>query len=177
VEVVGPPLVGGKVGSLPGSLGLFDEAKFLPKISGAGEGVGSQKGGGGQDGQGLVGDRQTGPCCLALCILQQEDVLWDVRHALVVLAHLNGEQYHIQRMSATGMLAKMIKEGKGCTVTVKSLGIAKVANSRVLHNSLNKDLDAMLSSLIGLVVLDLVFQVVLAQTWLMREASMLIAGS
>jgi hypothetical protein len=49
----------------------------------------------------------------------------------------------------------MVKEGKGCNVGVKGLGNAKVANSRVFHNSLNEDLDAMLSSLISLIVLDL----------------------
>jgi hypothetical protein len=90
--------VGSKVSSLSGSPGLVGRVKFLPKLSGAGEGVGGQKGGGGQDGQGLVRDGQTGPCCLALRILQQEDLLGDVRRTLVVLAHLDGEQYHIQRV-------------------------------------------------------------------------------
>ncbi len=85
-----------KVGSLPGSPGLVGGVKFLPKFRGAGEGVGGQKGGGSQDSQGLVGDRQTGPCCPALCILQQEDVLGDPRCSLVVLAHLDGERYHVQ---------------------------------------------------------------------------------
>jgi hypothetical protein len=96
--VIGPLLVGSKVGSLPSSPGLVGRVKFLPKLSGAGEGVGGQKGGGGQDSQGLVGDRQMGPCCLVLRILQQEDVLGDLRRTLVVLAHLDGEQYHIQRV-------------------------------------------------------------------------------
>ncbi len=90
-EVVGSLLVGSKVGSLPGSPGLVGRVKLLPKLSGAGEGVGSQKGSGGQDSQGVVGDSQTGPCCLVLCILQQEYVLGDVWHTLVVLAHLDGE--------------------------------------------------------------------------------------
>ncbi len=90
--------MGSKVGSLPGSPGLVGGVKFLPKLSGEWEGVGGQKGGGGQDGKGLVGDGQTGPCSLALHVLQQEDVLGDVRHTLIELAHLDGEQYHIQRM-------------------------------------------------------------------------------
>ncbi len=55
-ETVGPLLVRSKVGSLPGSPGLIGRVKFLPNLSGGGEGVGSQKGSGGQDGQGLVGD-------------------------------------------------------------------------------------------------------------------------
>ncbi len=90
-EALGPLLVGSKVGCLPGSPGLIGGVQFLPKLSGAGEGVGGQKGGGGQDGQGLVGDRQMGPSCLLLGVLQQEDVLKDVQHTLVVLAHLDGE--------------------------------------------------------------------------------------
>ncbi len=90
--------MGSKDGCLPGSPGLVGGVHFLPKLSGAGESVGGQKGGGGQDGQGLVGGGQTGPSCLALGILQQEDVLGDVWHTLVVLAHLDGEQYHIQCM-------------------------------------------------------------------------------
>ncbi len=90
-EAVGPLLVGSKVGSLPGSPCLVSGVKLLPKLCGVGEGVGSQKGGGGQDGQGLVSDGQIGPCYLALCILQQEDVLRDVQCTLIVLAHLDGE--------------------------------------------------------------------------------------
>jgi hypothetical protein len=97
-EAVGPLLVGSKVGCFPGSPGLVDRVQLLPKLSYAGEGVGGQKGGEGQDGQGLVGDGQTSPGSLALGILQDEDVLGDVWHTLVVLAHLNGEQYHVQRM-------------------------------------------------------------------------------
>jgi hypothetical protein len=53
------------------------------------------------------------------------------------------------------MLTKMVEEGEGCNVGVKSLGIMKVVNPHVFHNSFNEDLDAMLSGLIGLVVLDL----------------------
>jgi hypothetical protein len=53
------------------------------------------------------------------------------------------------------MLTKMVKEGKGCNIGVEPLGITKVANPRVLHNCINGDLDAMLSGLISLVVLDL----------------------
>ncbi len=56
MEAVGPLLVGSKVGSLSGSPGLVGRVKFLPKLSGAGESVGGQKGSGGQDGQGLVSD-------------------------------------------------------------------------------------------------------------------------
>jgi hypothetical protein len=52
------------------------------------------------------------------------------------------------------MLAKMVKDGKGCNVGVERLGIAKVANPRVIYYPLNKDLDAALSYLVGLVVLD-----------------------
>ncbi len=90
-EAVGPLLVGSKIDCLPGSPGLVDRVQVLPKLSGAGEGVDGQKGSGGQDGQDLVGDGQTGPSCLALGILQQEDVLGDVWRAFVVLAHLDGE--------------------------------------------------------------------------------------
>jgi hypothetical protein len=52
------------------------------------------------------------------------------------------------------MLTKMVEDGDDCNVRVKHLGIAKVANSHVIYNSLNEDLDAMLSGLIGLVVLE-----------------------
>ncbi len=41
-----------------------------------------------------------------------------------------------------------------CNVGVKRLGIAKVTNPRVVYNSLNEDLDAALSGLISLVVLN-----------------------
>ncbi len=90
-EAVDPLLVGSKVGCLPGSPGHVGGVQFLPKLSGTGEGVGGQKGGGGQDGQGLVSDEQMGPNCLALSVLQQEDVIPDVQRALIVLAHLDGE--------------------------------------------------------------------------------------
>ncbi len=69
-EAVGPLLVGSKVGCFQGSLGLVGRVQLLPKLSCAGEGVGSQKGGGGQDGQGLVGDKQTSPSSLAFGNLQ-----------------------------------------------------------------------------------------------------------
>ncbi len=97
-KAVGPLIVGGKIGSFPGSPGLVGGVEFLPKLSGAGEVVGSQMGSGDLNSQGLGGDGQTGPCCLALGVLQQEDVLGDVQHFLKVLAHLDGEQYHIQCM-------------------------------------------------------------------------------
>ncbi len=64
-------------GVVGGQLMLVGRVEFLPKFSGAGEGVSSQEDGEGQDGQCLVGDRQTSPCCLALCILQLENVLKD----------------------------------------------------------------------------------------------------
>ncbi len=69
-EAVGPLLVGSKVGCLSGSPGLVGRVQLLPKLSCAGEGVGSQMGGGGQDGQGLVGDGQTSPISLALGVFQ-----------------------------------------------------------------------------------------------------------
>ncbi len=90
-EAVGPLLVGSKVGCLPGSPGLIGRVQLLPKLSCVGESVSGQKGFGGQDGQSLVGDRQTSPSSLALGIFQKEDVLRDVRRTLVLLAHLNGE--------------------------------------------------------------------------------------
>ncbi len=49
METVGPLLVGSKVGCLPGSPGLVGRVQLPPKLSCAGEGVGGQKGGGGQD--------------------------------------------------------------------------------------------------------------------------------
>ncbi len=49
-EAIGPLLVGSKVGCLPGSPGLVGRVQLLPKLSGAGEGVGGQQGGGGQNG-------------------------------------------------------------------------------------------------------------------------------
>ncbi len=68
-EAVGPLLVGSKVGCLPGSPGLVGRVQLIPKLSGAEEGVGGQKGGGGH-GQSLVCDRQTSPRSLVLGILQ-----------------------------------------------------------------------------------------------------------
>ncbi len=97
-EAVGPLLVGSKEGCLPCSPGFVGRVQLLPKLSGRGEGVSGQKGGGGSDGQGLVGDRQTSPSSLSLGILQEEDLLGDVWHTLVVLAHLNDEQYHVQQV-------------------------------------------------------------------------------
>ncbi len=55
-------------------------------------------------------------------------------------------------MQATGTLAKMVKDGKGCNVGVEPLGIAEVANPHVVHYGLNEDLDATLSSLVSCVV-------------------------
>jgi hypothetical protein len=52
------------------------------------------------------------------------------------------------------MLAKMVEDGKGCNIGVKRLGIAKVANPRVVYNGLDEDLDAALSGLVGLLVLE-----------------------
>jgi hypothetical protein len=49
----------------------------------------------------------------------------------------------------------MVKEGKGCNVRVECFRIAEVMNPRVVHNSLDEDLDAALSSsLKSLVVLN-----------------------
>ncbi len=47
----------------------------------------------------------------------------------------------------------MVEDVEGCNVGVKCLGIAKVANPRVVYNSLD-DLDTMLSGLVSLVVLN-----------------------
>ncbi len=88
MEAVGPLLVGSKVGCLPGSPGLVGRVQLFPKLSGAGEVVGSQMGGGGQDGQGLVSDGQRSPSSLALGVLQEEDVLGDVQRTLVVLPEI-----------------------------------------------------------------------------------------
>jgi hypothetical protein len=52
------------------------------------------------------------------------------------------------------MLAKMVKDGKGCNIGVERLGIAKIAYPCDVYYGLNEDLDAMLSSLVGLVVLS-----------------------
>ncbi len=51
------------------------------------------------------------------------------------------------------MLVKMVEDVEGCNVGVKRLGITKGANPRVVYNSLDKNLDAMLSRLVGLIVL------------------------
>ncbi len=45
------------------------------------------------------------------------------------------------------------EDGEGCYIEVKLLGIKKVANPHVVYYSLDEDLDTVLSSLIGLVVL------------------------
>jgi hypothetical protein len=49
----------------------------------------------------------------------------------------------------------MVEEGEGCIIWVEHLRITKVANPRILHNSLDEDLDTALSGLKSLVVLDL----------------------
>jgi hypothetical protein len=51
------------------------------------------------------------------------------------------------------MITKMVEDGKGCNVGVECLGIAEVANPRVVYYGLD-EVDTMLSSLVGLVVLD-----------------------
>ncbi len=48
----------------------------------------------------------------------------------------------------------MVEDVEGCNVGVKCLGIAKVANPRVIYNSLDEDFDTALSSLVNLVVLN-----------------------
>jgi hypothetical protein len=48
----------------------------------------------------------------------------------------------------------MVKDGKGFYFIVEHLGIAKVANPCVIYYGLDEDLDAALSGLVGLVVLD-----------------------
>jgi hypothetical protein len=48
----------------------------------------------------------------------------------------------------------MVIEGKGCNIGVEHLGIAEVTNPRGVHNSLDEDLDAALSGLINLIVLN-----------------------
>ncbi len=48
----------------------------------------------------------------------------------------------------------MVKDGGGCNIGVEHLGIAEVVNSHVVYYGLNEDLDAALSGLVGLVVLD-----------------------
>ncbi len=49
---------------------------------------------------------------------------------------------------------KMVKDGEGCNIGVECLGVVEVANPRFFHYSLNEDLDALLSGLISLVVLN-----------------------
>jgi hypothetical protein len=48
----------------------------------------------------------------------------------------------------------MVKDGEGCYVGVKRLGIVKVANPCVIYYGLDEDLDAVLSGLVSLVVLE-----------------------
>jgi hypothetical protein len=48
----------------------------------------------------------------------------------------------------------MVKEGEGCNVRVERFGTTQVTNPRVVDNSLDEDLEAMLSGLISLVVLN-----------------------
>jgi hypothetical protein len=48
----------------------------------------------------------------------------------------------------------MVKDGKGCNAGVERLGIAKVSNPCVVYYGLDEDLDAGLSGLVGLKVLD-----------------------
>jgi hypothetical protein len=52
------------------------------------------------------------------------------------------------------MLAKMVKDGRGCNIGVEHLRMAEVTNPHVIHYSLDEDIDATLSSLVGLVVLN-----------------------
>ena len=47
----------------------------------------------------------------------------------------------------------MVEDVEGCNVEVKRLGVAKVANPSVVYNSLNENLDAVLSGFVSLVVL------------------------
>jgi hypothetical protein len=48
----------------------------------------------------------------------------------------------------------MVEDGEDCYVGVECLRIAKVANLRVVYYGLNEDLDAVLSRLVGIVVLE-----------------------
>jgi hypothetical protein len=53
------------------------------------------------------------------------------------------------------MLTKMVEDDEGCNVGVECLGIAaEAANPCVVHYSLDEDLDAALSSLVGLIVFN-----------------------
>jgi hypothetical protein len=74
-------------------------------------------------------------------------------------------------------LGKMVKEGEGCNVGVEPLRIVKVANPSILHNSLNEDLDAALSGLTSLVVLELGGPGSFGTNAVNGEASVMIAGS
>jgi hypothetical protein len=48
----------------------------------------------------------------------------------------------------------MVEDVEGCNVGLKHFGIVKVTNPRVIYNSLNEDLDAALSGLVSLKVLN-----------------------
>jgi hypothetical protein len=48
----------------------------------------------------------------------------------------------------------MVEDVEGCNVEVKPLRNVKVANPGVVYNGLDEDLDAALSGLVGLVVLE-----------------------
>ncbi len=52
------------------------------------------------------------------------------------------------------MLMKMVEDVECCNVRVKRLGMAKVTNPHVVYNSLNENLDAALSGLVSLIVLN-----------------------
>jgi hypothetical protein len=53
------------------------------------------------------------------------------------------------------MLTKMVEDGEGCNVGIECLGIAEVTNPRFVHYRLDEYLDAVLSSLVSLIVLKL----------------------
>jgi hypothetical protein len=48
----------------------------------------------------------------------------------------------------------MVEDGKSCNIGVKPLGIVKVPNPRFVYYGLDEDLEAALSGLVGLVVLE-----------------------
>jgi hypothetical protein len=52
------------------------------------------------------------------------------------------------------MFTKIVKDGKGCNVGVESQVIAEVPNPRFIYYSLSEDLDATLSGLVSLIVLN-----------------------
>ncbi len=52
------------------------------------------------------------------------------------------------------MLAMMVEDVEGCNVGVKRSGIVKVVNPRVVYHSIDENLDAALSSLVSLFVLN-----------------------